>query len=67
MIKRMEVTIDETGNVEIDLGEGFQGQSCVAATKFIEVAINAGQETQKEKDAYFEEEPMNMNEVLNLR
>lgn len=67
MEKRMSVTIDKQGNVEIDLKEGFQGTSCVAATKFIEVAINAGNSEQKEKDAYYEEADYNTTEIFNIR
>lgn len=66
-MKRMKITIDQKGNVETDLLEGFAGQSCTQATKFIEVAVGAGDIQQKEKDEYYQDEDYNMNEIFNNR
>jgi hypothetical protein len=63
-MKRATITIDEKGNYDIDLGEGFAGTSCVEKANQIQVMIGGETKEQKEKDAYYEQEDVNFNEIF---
>ena len=62
---KMQITIHEDGDFDIDLQEGFTGQSCVEKANIIAVSLGngiAGQE--KKKDSYYEMDPAEDIKVL---
>ncbi len=62
---KMQITIHEDGNFDIDLQEGFTGQSCVEKANIIAVSLGNGIATQeKKKDEYYQMEPESDIKVL---
>lgn len=53
-MKRAKFIIDTKGGVEIDLGEGFSGLSCLEKAKEIEILIGGTETDSKLKDSYYE-------------
>lgn len=63
-MERIKMTVDEKGNVEVDLVEGFSGTSCEVKAKNIEVLIAGAESSQtKHKPEYYE---MNKDEVIDI-
>lgn len=63
-MQKIKMTVDEKGNVEIDLVEGFSGTSCEVKAKNIEVLIAGAEGSQtKYKPEYYE---MNKDEIVNI-
>lgn len=63
-MQRIKMTVDEKGNVEVDLLEGFSGTTCEAKAKNIEVLIaGVGESQTKYKPEYYE---MNKDEVIDI-
>ena len=63
-MQRIKMIVDEKGNVEVDLLEGFSGTTCEAKAKNIEVLIaGAGESKTKYKPEYYE---MNKDEVIDI-
>ena len=63
-MEKIKLTIDEKGNVEVDLVEGFSGSSCEVKAKNIEVLIaGAGNSQTKYKPEYYEQ---NKDELVNV-
>lgn len=62
---KMQITIHEDGNFDIDLQEGFTGQSCVEKANIIAVSLGNGIGTEeKKKDEYYQTEPAEDIKVL---
>lgn len=63
-MQKIKMIVDEKGNVEVDLIEGFSGTTCEAKAKNIEVLIAGVENSQtKYKPEYYE---MNKDEVVNI-
>ena len=62
---KMQITIHEDGNFDIDLQEGFTGQSCVEKANIIAVSLGNGTPSQeKKKDEYYQMESESDIKVL---
>lgn len=62
---KMQITIHEDGNFDIDLQDGFKGQSCVEKANIIAVSLGNGISTEeKKKDEYYEMESTEDIKVL---
>ena len=56
-MQKIKLVVDEKGNVEYDLVEGFSGASCEVKAKNIEVLIaGAGNTETKYKPEYYQED-----------
>lgn len=64
-MKRAKIIIDEKGNYEIDLVEGFSGASCAQKAKEIQVLIGGIEQNETKKAEYFDPEGDNLNELFN--
>lgn len=64
-MKRAKIVIDEKGNYEIDLVEGFSGTSCAQKAKELQVIIGGHEEDETKKTEYFDPDGDNLNEIFN--
>lgn len=55
-MKKMVITIDEQGIIDMDFQEGFKGMSCVEKSKQIAILLNGETKEQKLKNEYYESE-----------
>lgn len=63
-MKRMKITIEQDGNYDLDLGEGFSGVSCIEKSKEIELILGGTETDAKTKDSYYDEGDTNVNELF---
>ncbi len=62
---KMQITIHEDGDFDIDLQEGFTGQSCVEKANIIALSLGNGiSSEEKKKDEYYQMEPEEDIKVL---
>ena len=52
--KRVKVTIDPKGSFTFEALEGFSGESCVAQTREIEIALGGIEVSEGKTNAYFD-------------
>lgn len=52
--KRVRVTIDAKGDFQFEALEGFQGESCVAQTREIEIALGGVETGEGKTAAYYD-------------
>ena len=64
-MKRANITVDEKGNYEIDLIEGFSGVSCAEKAKEIQILIGGIETNETKKPEYFDPNGDNLNELFN--
>lgn len=64
-MKRAKIVIDEKGNYEIDLVEGFSGTSCAQKAKELQIIIGGKEDSENKKTEYFDSDGDNLNEIFN--
>ena len=64
-MKKIELTINEDGSYNIEMMEGFQGQSCAQKAQNIISIIGGVEKDTKYKPEYFNGDPDNLNELFN--
>lgn len=52
--KRVKVTIDKKGGFTLEALEGFAGESCVAQTREIEIALGGVEVSEGKTSAYYD-------------
>ena len=52
--RRVRVVIDEKGGFSFEALEGFAGESCVAQTREIEIALGGVEISEGKTDAYYD-------------
>ena len=64
-MKKVNITIDEKGNYEIDFIEGFSGVSCAEKAKEIQLLLGGMEEDEVKKPEYYDDNGDNLNELFN--
>lgn len=64
-MKKIELTINEDGSYNIDMMDGFNGQSCAQKAQNIISIIGGVEQDTKYKPSYFDSDGDNLNELFN--
>ena len=64
-MKRIELTINEDGSYNIDMAEGFAGQSCAQKAANIISILGGVEQDTKVKPEYWDPDGDNLNELFN--
>ena len=64
-MKKIELTINEDGSYNIEMLEGFQGQSCAQKAQNIISIIGGVEKDTKYKPEYYDGSGDNLNELFN--